>query len=77
MRRRRERRDGDDADYRTDKRHSIVIEKRRVTAADTLAQGLAQVQEARRLLASAVTRARGPKRQASRWAMLRWAWPAP
>ena len=34
-------RDGDDADYRTDKRFSIVIEKRRVTAADTLTLRLA------------------------------------
>jgi alpha-glucosidase len=34
-------RDGDDADYRTEKRHSIVIEKRRVTAADTMALRLA------------------------------------
>ncbi|MES2445146.1 MAG: glycoside hydrolase family 97 protein [Pseudomonadota bacterium] len=34
-------RDGDDADYRTDKRHSIVIEKRRVTAGDTLTLRLA------------------------------------
>jgi alpha-glucosidase len=34
-------RDGDDADYRTEKRHSIVIEKRRVTAADTMALKLA------------------------------------
>lgn len=34
-------RDGDDADYRTDKRHSIVIEKRKVTAADTLTLRLA------------------------------------
>lgn len=34
-------RDGDDADYRTEKRHSIVIEKRRVTAADALTLRLA------------------------------------
>jgi alpha-glucosidase len=34
-------RDGDDADYRTDKRHSIVIENRGVTAADTLTLKLA------------------------------------
>jgi alpha-glucosidase len=34
-------RDGDDADYRTEKRHSIVIEKRRVTAGDTLELRLA------------------------------------
>lgn len=34
-------RDGDDADYRTDKRHSIVIESRKVTAADTLDLALA------------------------------------
>jgi alpha-glucosidase len=34
-------RDGDDADYRTEKRHSIVIEKRRVTAADSMALRLA------------------------------------
>jgi len=34
-------RDGDDADYRTEKRHSIVIEKRRVTAGDTLTLRLA------------------------------------
>jgi len=34
-------RDGDDADYRTDKRHSIVIEKRTVTSADKLTLKLA------------------------------------
>jgi alpha-glucosidase len=34
-------RDGDDADYRTEKRHSITVEKRRVTAGDTLAIKLA------------------------------------
>ena len=34
-------RDGPDADYRTDKRHSIVIETRKVTAADTLTLALA------------------------------------
>ena len=34
-------RDGDDADYRTEARHSIVIEKRRVSAADTLTLKLA------------------------------------
>ncbi|WP_168846624.1 glycoside hydrolase family 97 protein [Sphingomonas sp. S2M10] len=34
-------RDGDDADYRTEKRHSIVIEKRAVSAADTLTVKLA------------------------------------
>lgn len=34
-------RDGDDADYRTEKRHSIVIETRKVTAADTLALTMA------------------------------------
>ena len=34
-------RDGDDADYRTDKRHSIVIESRSVTANDTLTLKLA------------------------------------
>lgn len=34
-------RDGDDADYRTEKRHSIAIEKRTVTSADTLALKLA------------------------------------
>lgn len=34
-------RDGDDADYRTDARHSIVIEKRRVTSTDTLTMKLA------------------------------------
>ena len=34
-------RDGDDADYRTEKRHSIVIESRKVTAADTLTLALA------------------------------------
>ena len=34
-------RDGDDADYRTEKRHSIVIETRKVTAADTLTLALA------------------------------------
>jgi alpha-glucosidase len=34
-------RDGDDADYRTEARHSIVIEKRRVTSADILTLKLA------------------------------------
>ncbi|MBA4047202.1 MAG: alpha-glucosidase, partial [Sphingomonas sp.] len=34
-------RDGDDADYRTVKRHSIVIETRKVNAADTLMLALA------------------------------------
>ena len=34
-------RDGDDADYRTDKRHSIVIEQRRVSSADALTLKLA------------------------------------
>jgi alpha-glucosidase len=34
-------RDGDDADYRTGKRHSIVIENRTVTSADTLTLKLA------------------------------------
>lgn len=34
-------RDGADADYRTDKRHAIVIESRKVTAADTLTLALA------------------------------------
>ena len=34
-------RDGDDADYRTDKRHSIVIENRAVTSADTMTIALA------------------------------------
>jgi alpha-glucosidase len=34
-------RDGDDADYRTEKRHSIVIENRVVTGADTLAMRIA------------------------------------
>ena len=34
-------RDGDDADYRSDKRHSIVIEKRVVTNADSLTLRLA------------------------------------
>lgn len=34
-------RDGDDADYRSDKRFSIAIEKRKVTAADTLTLRLA------------------------------------
>lgn len=34
-------RDGDDADYRTDKRHSIVIEKRRAIGADSLTLRLA------------------------------------
>jgi alpha-glucosidase len=34
-------RDGDDADYRTDKRHSIVIESRAVTSASSLAIKLA------------------------------------
>lgn len=34
-------RDGDDADYRTDKRHSIVIEQREVTAVDSLSLRLA------------------------------------
>lgn len=34
-------RDGDDADYRTDKRHSIVIEKRPVTSADSFTLRLA------------------------------------
>ena len=34
-------RDGDDADYRTDKRHSIVIENKKLTSADTLTLRLA------------------------------------
>jgi alpha-glucosidase len=34
-------RDGDDADYRTEKRHSIVIESRMVTAADAMAMRIA------------------------------------
>ena len=34
-------RDGDDADYRTDKRHSIVIEQRPVTAKDSMTLRLA------------------------------------
>jgi len=34
-------RDGDDADYRTDKRHSIVIEQRPVTSADSMTLRLA------------------------------------
>src|SRR3546814_10032340 len=34
-------RDGPGADYRTDKRHSITIEKRRVTSTDTLDLALA------------------------------------
>lgn len=34
-------RDGDDADYRTDKRHSIVIEQRRVGSADEMSLRLA------------------------------------
>lgn len=34
-------RDGDDADYRTDKRHSIVIESRKVTAKDSFSLRLA------------------------------------
>ena len=34
-------RDGDDADYRTDKRHSIVIEQRPVTARDSMTLHLA------------------------------------
>ncbi|MFX8657133.1 glycoside hydrolase family 97 C-terminal domain-containing protein, partial [Acinetobacter baumannii] len=34
-------RDGDDADYRTDKRHSIVIESRKVRSTDTLSLVLA------------------------------------
>jgi alpha-glucosidase len=34
-------RDGDDADYRTEKRFSLAIEKRNVTAADTLKLKLA------------------------------------
>lgn len=34
-------RDGDDADYRTDKRHSIVIEQRRVSSADEMSLRLA------------------------------------
>ncbi len=34
-------RDAPDADYRTDKRHAIVIESRKVTAADTLTLALA------------------------------------
>jgi alpha-glucosidase len=34
-------RDGEDADYRTEKRHSIVIEKRKVSAGDTLVLKLA------------------------------------
>ncbi|MBO9624313.1 MAG: glycoside hydrolase family 97 protein [Sphingomonas sp.] len=34
-------RDGDDADYRTEKRHSIAIEKRRVRAGETLTLRLA------------------------------------
>ncbi|MGL4313710.1 MAG: glycoside hydrolase family 97 C-terminal domain-containing protein, partial [Sphingomonas sp.] len=32
---------GDDADYRTDKRHSIVIESRKVRSGDTLTLALA------------------------------------
>lgn len=34
-------RDGDDADYRTDKRHSIVIENKKLNSADTLTLRLA------------------------------------
>jgi alpha-glucosidase len=34
-------RDGDDADYRTEKRHSIVIENKKLTSADTLTLRLA------------------------------------
>lgn len=34
-------RDGDDADYRTDKRHAIVIEQRKVTSADSMSLRLA------------------------------------
>lgn len=34
-------RDGDDADYRTDKRHSVVIEQRRVSSADEMSLRLA------------------------------------
>ena len=34
-------RDGPDADYRTDKRHAIVIETRRVTAGETITLDLA------------------------------------
>jgi len=34
-------RDGEDADYRTDKRHSIVIEQRRVSSADEMSLRLA------------------------------------
>ncbi len=34
-------RDGPDADYRTDKRHAIVVETRRVTAGETITLGLA------------------------------------
>ena len=34
-------RDGDDADYRTEKRHSIVIESKKLTSADTLTLRLA------------------------------------
>jgi alpha-glucosidase len=34
-------RDGDNADYRTDKRHSIVIEQRRMTSADVLTMRIA------------------------------------
>lgn len=34
-------RDGDDADYRTEKRHSIVIENKKLTSADTLTMRLA------------------------------------
>ncbi|MFT3998268.1 MAG: glycoside hydrolase family 97 C-terminal domain-containing protein, partial [Asticcacaulis sp.] len=34
-------RDGDDADYRTEKRHSMVIEKRKVTTKDRLTLKLA------------------------------------
>jgi alpha-glucosidase len=34
-------RDGEDADYKTDKRHSIIIEKRKVTSSDRLSLKLA------------------------------------
>ncbi len=34
-------RDGDDADYRTDKRHSIVIESKVLTSADSLSLKIA------------------------------------
>jgi alpha-glucosidase len=34
-------RDGDDADYRTDKRHSIIIESKKLTSADSLTMRIA------------------------------------